>query len=164
MHPVKYYLSYCCCDISILCNHAFVQKSKRIWCALPQISIIRPFLDNSKSLKFFGQFKDVDVRGNSYCYTLCLAINTVCTQSLSQTTKTTSNLLVDCGIVSTVVVFSCMTNAIKRTTTIYRSIEIIIPLVWTHTCISGEYFTISHCLVLSPAVSFVFFLLERYIN
>ena len=84
----------------------------------------------------------------------------------SQTTKSTPNLLVlvDGRIVSTVVVFSRMRNAIKRTTTIYRSIEIIISLIWTHTCISGHYFTISHCLVWVLAVFIVFFLLKRYKN
>lgn len=76
----------------------------------------------------------------------------------------TKSFRVDCRIGSAVVVFSCMTNAIKRTTTIYRSIAMIISLIWTHTYKPDDYFTISHCLVLGSAVFFVFFLLERYIN
>lgn len=122
------------------------------------------FGDNSKPLKFFGQSKALDARGNSYCHTLCLAISTMCTLSLSQTAQSAPNLLVDGRTVNTVVVFSCMTNAIKRTTTIYRSIAMIISLIWTHTYKPDDYFTISHCLVLGSAVFFVFFLLERYIN
>ena len=91
-------------------------------------------------LNFFCQFKAVDVRGNSYCHTLCLAISTMYTLSLGQTTQSTPNILVDGRIVSTVVVFSCMINTSQRTTTIYKRIEIIISLILTHTYISGDYF------------------------